>query len=152
MVRFMCALATAMAVSTSSLSGQAQSPARNLIQEISTEGCIRLWRPQQVDPTKAASDRQPGLATIYLLTPPGVNSNSATDNPTYLLMPSGTISFSQHVGHRVVIMGTAQTVPVPASVQQPVSASTMRSENRASTDGMPRLTVTTLTKVAESCP
>jgi hypothetical protein len=106
----MCALATVMAVSTSSLSGQAQSPARNLIQEVSTEGCIRLWRPQPVDPTKAASDRQPGLATIYLLTPPGVNSSSATDNPTYLLTPSGTIDFSKHVGQRVAITGTAQTV------------------------------------------
>jgi hypothetical protein len=152
MVRFMCALATVMAVSTSSLSGQAQSPARNLIQEVSTEGCIRLWRPQPVDPTKAASDRQPGLATIYLLTPPGVNSSSATDNPTYLLTPSGTIDFSKHVGQRVAITGTAQTVPVPASVQEPVSASTMRSENRASTDGLPRLTVTTLKMVTANCP
>ena len=45
-------------------------------------------------------DRQPGLAGIYLLTPLASNPNAATDLPTYLLTPSATLNFSQHVGHR----------------------------------------------------
>ena len=43
--------------------------AENLIQDVQTVGCIRLWKPAPDDPTKMPSDRQPGLAGIYLLTP-----------------------------------------------------------------------------------
>jgi hypothetical protein len=168
MGRFIGALITAMAVSTAALSGQAQAPvpkpgtetqtpqaqaaARNLIQEIATEGCIRLWRPQPADPTKMPPDRQPGLAGVYLLTPISSNPTSATDNPTYLLTPSATINFSQHVGHKVQITGTAQTAPLPPTVQEIATAPTQRPEEKPSTNGMPRLTVTTFKMVTEGCP
>jgi hypothetical protein len=168
MGRFIGALIASMAISGAALTGQAQAPvakpgtetatpqsqaaAKNLIQEVSTEGCLRLWRPQPPDPTKMPPDRQPGLAGIYLLTPISSNPTSATDNPTYLLTPSATINFSQHVGHKVQITGTAQTAPLPPTVQEIATAPTLRPEEKPSTNGMPRLTVTTFKMVTESCP
>jgi len=168
MGRFICALVTAMAIASAALSGQAQAPvpkpgtekitpqsqaaAKNLIQDVSTEGCLRLWKPQPDDPTKMPSDRQPGLAGVYLLTPISTTPSTATDNPTYLLTPSATINFSQHVGHKVMVTGTAQTAPLPPTVQEIATAPTMRPEEKPTTNGMPRLTVTTFKMVTESCP
>ena len=153
MGRFICALVFAMAIASAALSGQGQSQAqaqaaKNLMQDVSTEGCVRLWRPQPADPTKM--DRQPGLAGVYLLTPVSTAPN-VTDMPTYLLTPSATINFSQHVGHKVVITGTAQAAPLPPTVQE-LATPPARPEEKASTNGMPRLTVTTLKMVTESCP
>jgi hypothetical protein len=154
MGRFICALVTAMAIASAALSGQAQSQAQaatNLIQEVSTEGCIRLWKPQPADPTKMPPDRQPGLAGVYLLTPMSTGANAATDLPTYVLTPSATINFSQHVGHKVMITGNAQAAPLPPTVQE-IATPPARPEEKPSTNGMPRLTVTTLKMVTESCP
>lgn len=168
MGRFICALVTAMVMASAALSGQTQAPvqkpgtekitpqsqaaAKNLIQDVSTEGCLRLWKPQPDDPTKMPSDRQPGLAGVYLLTPISSSPSTTTDNPTYLLTPSATINFAQHVGHKVMITGTAQTAPLPPTVQEIATAPTMRPEEKPSTNGMPRLTVTTFKMVTESCP
>jgi len=166
MGRFMCALVTAMAIASTALSGQAQTPtrpgtvtvtpqsqaaAKNLVQEVSTQGCIRLWKPQPDDPTKMPPDRQPGLAGVYLLTPVSTGANVVTDLPTYVLTPSGTINFSQHVGHKVMITGNAQAAPMPPTVQE-IATPPARPEEKASTNGMPRLTVTTFKMVTESCP
>jgi hypothetical protein len=132
--------------------GKAQTAAKNLIEEVSAIGCIRLWKPAPDDPTRMPSDRQPGIAGIYLLTPLSSNPNAATDLPTYLLTPSGTLNFSQHVGHKVEITGTSQTAPLPPTVQELSTAPTQRPEEKPSTDGMPRLTVKTMKRVTESCP
>ena len=137
---------------TETISPQAQAAAKNLIQDVQTEGCIRLWQPKPADPTKMPVDRQPGLAGIYLLTPLASNPTAAVDNPTYLLTPSGTLNYSQHVGHKVQVTGTAQTAPLPPTVQEIATAPTMRPEEKPSTNGMPRLTVTTMKMVSESCP
>jgi hypothetical protein len=137
---------------TEKISPQAQAAAKNLMQDVQTVGCIRLWKPAPADPTKMASDRQPGLAGVYLLTPVASNPTAATDLPTYLLTPSGTLNFSQHVGHRVEITGTAQASPLPPSVQEIATAPTLRPEEKPSTNGMPRLTVTTMKMVMDSCP
>jgi hypothetical protein len=131
---------------------QAQSAAKNLIQDVQTVGCIRLWKPAPDDPTKMPPDRQPGLAGVYLLTPLASNPTVATDLPTYLLTPSATLNFWQHVGHKVAVTGTAQTAPLPPTVQEIATAPTQRPEEKPSTNGMPRLTVTTLKMVTESCP
>lgn len=131
--------------------GTAQTAAKNLIEEVSAIGCIRLWRPATADPTRMPPDRQPGLAGIYLLTTISSNPNAATDLPTYLLTPSGTLNFSQHVGHKVEITGTAQAAPLPPTVQD-IATPTPRPEEKPSTTGMPRLTVTTMKMVTESCP
>ena len=167
MGRFICALAIAMAISAAAVSGQAQAPvsrpgtevvtpqaqaaAKNLMQDISTEGCIRLWKPQPDDPTKMPVPRGPGLAGVYLLTPMASTPNTASDVPTYVLTPSGTINFAQHVGHKVMITGTAQTAPLPPTVQE-IATPPARPEEKPSTNGMPRLTVTTFKMVTESCP
>lgn len=168
MVRVYLALA-ATALSGVTLLGQAQAPvtqkpgteaatpqtqqaAKNLMQEVSTTGCVRLWKPDPGDPTKMPADRQPGLAGVYLLTPISSNPTVATDLPTYVLTPSATLNFSQNVGKQVAITGTAQTAPLPPTVQEIATAPTMRPENKPSTNGMPRLTVTTLKVVSDSCP
>jgi len=167
MARFISALAAALLISGASLLGQTQAPvvkpgteqitpqsqaaAKNLIQDVQTLGCIRLWKPAPADPTKMPPDRQPGLAGVYLLTPLASNPSSSTDNPTYLLTPSGTLNFSQHVGHQVQITGTAQTAPLPPTVQE-IATPAMRPEEKATTNGMPRLTVITMKMVSESCP
>jgi len=169
MNRFMCALGSALVISGAALVAQAQAPnpsskgtevltaqgkadAKNLIEDVKTEGCVRLWRPAPDDPTKMPNDRQPGLAGVYLLTPVASNPTAATDLPTYLLTPSGTLNFAQHVGHKVEVTGTAQTAPMPPSVQEIATAPTQRPENKPSTNGMPRLTVTTMKMVTENCP
>lgn len=130
---------------------QAQAAAKNLIQDVTTTGCIRLWQPQPADPTKMPPDRQPGLAGVYLLTPLSSNSTTETDLPTYILTPSATLSFMQHVGHEVTIKGSAQAAPMPPTVQE-IATPTPRPENKATTNGMPRLTARSLTMVNESCP
>jgi hypothetical protein len=149
MGRFIGAVIVALAMSTVALSGQ---QAANLMQDVKTVGCIRLWKPATGDPAKMPSDRQPGLAGIYLLTPIAASPTTAADMPTYLITPSGTLNFSQQVGHKVEIVGVSQPAPIPLSPQDIVTAPTMRPEERPSTDGMPRLTVTTLKRVAEGCP
>jgi hypothetical protein len=169
MTRFMSALLAAVTVSSAGLFAQAQAPvspktgterispqaqtaAKNLMADVTTVGCIRLWRPAPDDPTKMPLDRQPGLAGVYLLTPISSDGTAVIDLPTYLLTPSGTLNFSQHVGHQVQISGTAQTAPLPPTVQEIATAPTLRPENKPSTNGMPRLTATTMKLVSESCP
>lgn len=169
MGRFTSALMSGLAVSGVTVFAQAPAPAppqsrnaivtaasqtaaRNLIAEVSTLGCIRLWKPAPDDPAKMPPDRQPGLAGIYLLTPLSSDPTATTDLPTYLLTPSGTVNFSQHVGHTVEITGTSQTAPPPSTVQDLVTAPPRRPEEKPSTDGMPRLTVKTMKMVTESCP
>ena len=136
---------------TETVTGQEKTNAKNLLQEVSTTGCIRLWKPAPDDPTKMPPDRQPGLAGVYLLTPLASSPSTEKDLPTYLLTPSATQSFSQHVGHQVAITGMAQTAPMPPTVQE-IATPTERPENKPSTNGMPRLTVTTMKMVSESCP
>jgi hypothetical protein len=146
MTRFISALGSAVVISGAALAAQAQAPA---ITEVNTLGCIRLWTPSTGDPTKMPSDRHPGLAGVYLLTPLASNGIVSVDLPTYVLTPSATLSFSQHVGRQVAIAGTAQ----PALSRGPVAiAPPLRPENRPSTDGMPRLTVSAMRQVSESCP
>src|SRR5262245_3862996 len=113
MGRFICALVMALTVFTAALFSQAQAPvtqtgkekmspeaqtkARNLIQDVQVRGCIRLWKPAPDDPKKMPPDRQPGLAGVYLLTPVASSPTTVSDLPTYLLTPSSTLNFSQHV-------------------------------------------------------
>jgi hypothetical protein len=137
---------------TESVTGQRQSNAKNLLQDVTTRGCIKLWKPAPDDPARMPGDQQPGLAGVYLLTPLSSNPAASVDLPTYLLTPSGTLNFSQHVGHQVEISGMAQASPLPTTVQEIVTAPTQRPENKPSTNGMPRLTATTLKMVAETCP
>jgi len=167
MARFMSAVVAAFAVSgtlliaqapgtapkgTERVTPQAQAAARNLIESISTVGCIRLWQPATNDPTRMPPDRQPGIAGVYLLTPMSSTPATEHDLPTYILTPSATLSFYQHVGHKVEITGTAQAAPLPPTVQEIATPSIQRPENKPSTNGMPRLTVTSMKMITENCP
>src|SRR5204862_25494 len=79
---------------TEKITPQAQAAAKNLMESISTVGCIRLWQPAPADPTRMPPDRQPGLAGVYLLTPMSSTPTTEHDVPTYILTPSATLSFS----------------------------------------------------------
>ena len=165
MGRFVSALTAAFAISgviagaqsattqkpTETITPEAQAAAKNLIQTVTTVGCIRLWKPATGDPTKMPPDRQPGIAGVYLLTPVSSTPETERDLPTYVLTPSATHTFSQHVGRKVEITGTAQAAPLPPTVQE-IAAATPRPEEKPSTNGMPRLTVSTLKMVTENCP
>jgi hypothetical protein len=159
----MSALAVCLLVSGAPLIAQAQKPtevvspqarekAKNLIEDVTAVGCIRLWRPAPADPKQMPPDRQPGIAGIYLLTPLASNPAAATiDMPTYVLTPSATHNFSQNVDRKVEITGTSQAAPMPPTVQELVTVPP-RPENKPSVQSMPRLTVRTLKLVADSCP
>lgn len=160
MSRLITAVAAAMVAASATLFAQKpgtekvtrQPAAKNLIEEVTTTGCIRLWKPQPDDPAKAPNDRQPGLAGVYLLTPISTSPNASIDLPTYVLTPSATINYWQNVGKEVTITGNAQAAPLPPTVQEIATAPTMRPENKPTTNGMPRLTATTLKVVKDSCP
>jgi hypothetical protein len=166
MTRFITALAIALVISGATLNGQsagtqkpgtevlspqAQQKAKNLIEDVTTVGCIRLWRPAPEDPKQMPPDRQPGIAGIYLLTPLASMANSLIDIPTYVLTPSATHNFWQNVDRKVEITGTSQAAPLPPTVQETVSVPA-RPENKPSIQSMPRLTVRTLKMVGDSCP
>lgn len=139
MGRFVIALAGALVVSSIPILAQ------NQIRDVQAVGCLRLWKPA-TDPAKMPSERQPGVAATYLLTPLYSGAATAVALPTYLLAPSVSFSFWQHVGRKVEVMGTAQ--PSPARATAPAQ----RPEESLSTDGMPRLTVSEMKMVSESCP
>lgn len=137
---------------TEKVTPQAQAKARNLMQDVTVVGCVRAWKPAPDDPAKLPDNDQPGVPGIFVLTPVASNPTAATDLPTYLLTPSATVNFHQHLDHKVEIKGTAQTAPQPPTVQEIATAPTQRPENKPSTQSMPRLTVTTLKMVSQSCP
>lgn len=167
MTRFICALAAALAISgvaalgqapvqpkagTEKITPQEHAKAKNLLQDVTTTGCIRAWKPAPDDPTKLPNNDQPGVPGIFVLTPLASNPTAAADLPTYLLTPSAMVNFRQHLDHKVEITGTWQTPPLPPTVQEIATAPTQRPENKPSTQSMPRLTVQTLKMVSSSCP
>ena len=153
MIRFTMALAMLIALSGASVLSQAPAPQppRNLISEVNTVGCIRLWRPQPLDPKQMPPDRQPGIAGIYLLTPLAANPSGAS-LPTYVLTPSATLNYWQHLDKKVEIIGNAQAALVPPTAQEIAAGPPARPENRLSVQSMPRLTVTSMKLVTDSCP
>lgn len=149
--------AAALAISAVAVQGQAReaeqtAQAKNLIEEVTAVGCVRAWKPAPDDPAKLPTNQQPGVPGVYLLTPLASNPTVSADLPTYLLTPSATVNFARHVDRKVEIVGTAQAAPLPPTVQEIATAPTMRPENKPSTQSLPRLTVTSLKRVADSCP
>jgi len=160
------ALAAALLAAAATVAGEAQAPApkpgtekvtpqvlqqaKNLMEDITVVGCVRAWKPAPDDPTKAS--RQPGVAGVYLLTPLSSNPTTAIDVPTYLLTPSATVDFAQHLDHKVEIVGTSQAAPMPPTVQEIATAPTQRPENKPNPQSLPRLTVKTLKLISETCP
>ncbi|HEX4914556.1 MAG TPA: hypothetical protein VFV51_11380 [Vicinamibacterales bacterium] len=168
-MKFMTGVCAAMAISTVTAWGQAQAPvqttpgtekvtpqiqqqARNLTEEITTVGCIRAWKPAPEDVTKLPENREPGMAGMFLLTPLSTSPTAAIDLPTYLLTPTASANFQQHLDRKVEIVGVAQTAPLPPTVQEIATAPTQRPENRPNAQSFPRLTVKSITRVGDTCP
>jgi hypothetical protein len=126
--------------------------ARNLAEEVTTVGCVRAWKPAPADVTRLPENREPGMAGMFVLTPLASNPTTATDLPTYLLTPSATVNFQQHLDRKVEVVGVAQTAPMPPTVQEIVTAPTQLPENRPNPQSLPRLTVRSMKKVSDSCP
>ena len=106
--------------------------------------------PRPADPTQDAADRKPGVAGIYLLTPLASTPTTVADLPTYLLTPSATVNFSQHVDDKVEVAGVRRPRRMPPTCRRSRRRRQQAGE-QAEHDGMPRLTVKTL-KMVTSCP
>ena len=121
-------------------------------EEVHAVGCVRAWKPAPQDVTRLPENREPGMSGIYVLTPLASGPMAAGDLPTYLLTPSATVNFHQHLDRKVEVVGMAQTAPTPPTIQEIVSAPTERPEEKPNAQSFPRLTVKTIRKVADSCP
>jgi hypothetical protein len=137
---------------TEKVTPQARQDAKNLTEEVTAVGCIRAWKPAPEDITKLPENREPGMAGMFLLTPLATSPAAAIDLPTYLLTPSASLNFQQHLDRKVEVTGVAQTAPLPPTVQEIALAPTQRPENRQNAQSYPRLTVTSLKQVGDTCP
>jgi hypothetical protein len=137
---------------TETVTPQMAAQAKNLTEEVSAVGCVRAWKPAPEDITKLPENREPGMAGMFLLTPLASSPSVAIDLPTYLLTPSATVNFQQHLDRKVEVVGVAQTAPLPPTVQEIATAPTQRPENRQTVQSYPRLTVKSIKKIADSCP
>jgi hypothetical protein len=137
---------------TQNVTPQQQGDARNLTEEVTAVGCLRAWKPAPEDVTRLPENREPGMAGMFVLTPLSSSPSVITDLPTYLLTPTATVNFQQHLDRKVEIIGVAQTAPMPPTVQEIVTAPTQRPKNRPNPQSFPRLTVKSLTKLADNCP
>ena len=156
-MKLIAGLCAAMAISTVGLVGQAQAPqsaitARNLTEDVTTVGCVRAWMPASADVTRLPENREPGMAGMFLLTPLASGPTTATEVRTYLLEPSATANFQQHLDRKVEVVGVVLSAPRPPTVREIVTVSTQLPENKPSLQSIPRLTVRSIRRVADSCP
>ena len=156
-MKLIAGVCAAVAISTVGLIGQAQAPqgtitARNLTEDVTTVGCVRAWMPASADVTRLPENREPGMAGMFLLTPLASGPTTAFEVPTYLLEPSATANFQQHLDRKVEVVGVVPSAPRPPAVREIVTASTQLPENKPSLQSMPRLTVRSIRRVADSCP
>src|SRR5687768_16460627 len=68
-----------------------------LVEEIIAVGCVRAWKPAAADVTKMPENREPGMAGMFLFTPLASSLSTAGELPTYLLTPSATVNYQQHL-------------------------------------------------------
>lgn len=168
-MKFIAGVCAAVTISTVGLFAQAQAPvqtrpgtetvtpqtvmtAKNLTEDVITVGCVRAWKPAPEDVTRLPENREPGMAGMFVLTPLASNPTTATDLPTYLLTPSATVNFQQHLDRKVEVVGVAQTAPMPPTVQEILNAPTRLPENHPNPQSLPRLTVRSMKKVSDTCP
>jgi hypothetical protein len=133
---------------TATADPQAQAPVQA---EVTAVGCLRAWKPAPEDVTKLPENREPGMAGMFVLTPVA-SSPTVPEVPTYLLTPTATVNFQQHLDRKVEVVGVPQTATKPASVQEIALAPTQLPENRPDLQSFPRLTVRTMTRLSDSCP
>jgi len=125
-----------------------QAQAKNLMQDVTKIGCLKAWQPGPVD---AARGGEPPKMGTYVLVPISADPVRATvDLPTYVLV-GGTVNLSVHENHKVEISGIEQTAQLPPTVQETVTAPTMKPENKPDMRSMPSLTVRGLKMVSATC-
>ena len=133
---------------TASLDRQTQT---SVPEEVTAVGCVRAWKPAPEDVTKLPENREPGMAGMFVLTPVA-SSPTVPEVPTYLLTPTAAVNFQQHLDRKVQVVGVAQAAPEPPTVQEIALSPTQLPENRSNPLSFPRLTVRTMTRLADSCP
>ena len=121
-------------------------------EEITAVGCVRAWKPAAADVTKLPENREPGMAGMFVLTPLASSPSSASIVPTYLLTPSATVNYQQHLDRKVEVVGVPQPASPPPAVRVIVVTSTQLPENRPDVESLPRLTVRSLRRVGDTCP
>ena len=154
-MRLIVGLCAALAISTVSLMGATYATAvaeEQAQQDITITGCVRAWQPASADVTKLPENREPGMAGMFVLTPLASGPTTATEVPSYLLTPSATANFQQHLDRKVEVVGVPQTAPAPPTGREIVPASTQLPENKPNLEALPRLTVRSIKRVADSCP
>jgi hypothetical protein len=120
-------------------------------EEVTAVGCLRAWKPAPEDVTKLPENREPGMSGMFVLTPVA-SSPTVPEVPTYLMTPTATVNFQQHLDRKVEVVGVAQTAPKPPTVQEIALAPTQLPENRPNPLSFPRLTVKTIKRLSDNCP
>ena len=155
-MKFIAGVCAAMAISTVGLIGSIEAEAtvdmQARAQEITAVGCVRAWKPAAADVTKMPENREPGMAGMFLFTPLASSSVPAFELPTYLLTPSATVNFQQHLDRKVEVVGVPQPASPPTTVRVIVVTSTQQPENRPNVESFPRLTVRSMRRLSDSCP
>lgn len=157
-MNFIAGLFAAMAISTVGLVGstsasaaaEGQQNARG--EEVTAVGCIRAWKPAPGDVTRLAENREPGMAGMFVLTPLVTSPAAAMAVPTYLLTPTASANFHQHLDRKVEVVGVTEAAPQPPTFLQIATAPTQRPEERPNAQSFPRLIVRSITRIADSCP
>jgi hypothetical protein len=142
-MKFIAAVCAATAISTVGVPAQVQ-------RDITTVGCVRAWRPATADVTRQPENREPGMASVYVLTPL-VSDPTMTVLPTYLLTPTTIVNFQQHLDRKVEVIGAPEAAPVLQTVQGIAGVPALR-ENTPNPQTLPRLTVKSLKLLADACP
>jgi hypothetical protein len=133
---------------TASVDKQTQA---SVPEEVTAVGCLRAWKPAPEDVTKLPENREPGMAGMFVLTPV-VSSPTVPELPTYLLTPTATVNFQQHLDRKVEVVGVPQAAPEPPTVQEIALAPSQLPEHRSNPLSFPRLTVRTMTRLSDTCP
>jgi hypothetical protein len=121
-------------------------------EEITAVGCVRAWKPAAADVTRLPENREPGMAGMFLFTPLTSSSVPGFELPTYLLTPSATANFQQHLDRKVEVVGVPQAAPPPTTVRVTVITSSQQPEHRPDVESFPRLTVRSMRRLSDTCP
>jgi hypothetical protein len=155
-MKLIAGVCAAMAISTVGLIGTTHAEStideQARAEEITAVGCVRAWKPAAADVTKMPENREPGMAGMFLFTPLASSSVPGFELPTYLLTPSATANFQQHLDRKVEVVGVPQIAPPPTTVRVIVVTSSQQPENRPDVESFPRLTVRSMRRVSDSCP
>jgi hypothetical protein len=155
-MKLIAGVCAAMAISTvgvmSTTYAEATIYEQARAEEITAVGCVRAWKPAAADVTRLPENREPGMAGMFVLTPLASSPLSAVDVPTYLLTPSATVNYQQHLDRKVEVVGVPQAASPPSTARVIVITSTQLPENRPDVASLPQLTVRSMRRLSDTCP